>query len=505
MTRLPCTGGQWIPPADGESHGKGDPPDNVTKMIEEQGQHGIVISGVIAWFEVHRHMAAGTIWRQVADTSWNYKDITEAKKQLLAILTPSQLELITKNKDFRLKRTTSELEARKSLEITDIVSVLEYLSDTNAMPLVMASTCQIRMSPKSLGSLSPEASLGEMATKVQSLEACLEKYMASTKQQIVTLTEIVTEQRCEKEKTQSQNAIRLSETPNKKRKLADENPETSQELFETLNERVSDMEVMEVSESQNSYARALSGIQPLRRASLTNPPQARVEQANQKQQQMLKTVLQNTLGNKVDKSEKPKSRNIFHGKAKPTETGDAPTEENNLAADVDLVAFGVNLEAETDDLKSFLIAKGINVKDVKLLTKTELLSGNKVRSKTMQVTVKAGDHEKAMNPDLWPMRVGVRYYRAPPRRSAPGVGEQGVEAGAAPVTGAGGLQERGQGGARPRGQNYRGQQQQRFPQAKQRQGRRNRFEEVDGWNVPRTTPITLENLQQVLSQFASCP
>ena len=31
----------------------------------------------------------------------------------------------------------------------------------------------------------------------------------------------------------------------------------------------------------------------------------------------------------------------------------------------------------------------------------------------MKVTVKGAQHEKAMNPDIWPLRVGVRHFRAP--------------------------------------------------------------------------------------------
>ena len=40
----------------------------------------------------------------------------------------------------------------------------------------------------------------------------------------------------------------------------------------------------------------------------------------------------------------------------------------------------------------------------------------------MKVTVKAMHHEKAMDPDMWPYRVGVRHYRAP-QRSRQGAGD----------------------------------------------------------------------------------
>ena len=55
------------------------------------------------------------------------------------------------------------------------------------------------------------------------------------------------------------------------------------------------------------------------------------------QQQTLKNLFQNTLGKSVEmqqNSEKPKGRNIFHGKAKPTEKQGDIEVETNIAADV---------------------------------------------------------------------------------------------------------------------------------------------------------------------------
>ena len=37
------------------------------------------------------------------------------------------------------------------------------------------------------------------------------------------------------------------------------------------------------------------------------------------------------------------------------------------------------------------------------------------RTNTFKIVVKLSDYEKAMKPDVWPYRVGVRHYR-PPRR-----------------------------------------------------------------------------------------
>ena len=83
-----------------------------------------------------------------------------------------------------------------------------------------------------------------------------------------------------------------------------------------------------------------------------------------------------------------------------------------VAADVALVASGVSKEATGDQLKEFLINKGISVVSVEKLTRDEVVT----RTNTFKVVIKLTDYERAMNPDIWPYRVGVRHYK-PPRRT----------------------------------------------------------------------------------------
>jgi hypothetical protein len=245
------------------------------------------------------------------------------------------VELIKKEKDkeFAPARTGSDRQKRKVKDINDIVTILEFLSDKGMMPLLMTSPCQIRKTPKSLGSLSPKARMGEMATKVQSLENCLEKYMKCTKQQIETLTEIVTEQRAA-------------------------NPRGAES---------STMEDVEEVEIVKTYASKVQGVHPLRKNSQSKHPPQNSQNHSQipMQQQLLKNLLKNSMGKKAEiqqNSEKPKGRNIFHGKTNPTEKAGDIEIETNLAADVELVAFGVNKTAEPEHLMKFLVDKGIKVK-----------------------------------------------------------------------------------------------------------------------------------------------
>ena len=509
---LPCAGGLWVPSTedDGETHGKGNPPENIVKMIAEHGQMGIVISGVISWIETERHTSAGGIWKQVAGQCWGPVEVSEARKQMMLLMTSKQVDDLKKedNNFAKTRNATTDPTQRKMKEIEDIATILEFLWLSRKMPLILASTCQMRKSPKTLGSVGQDASMAEVMTKMQSMETCMSRFMNSSMNQMETLTEIVKEQR-----TAPPKFPQPTNTPGKKRKL-------DEEIYNTTNENVADMDVVEVDVEEHmstneSYAsRTMAGITPLKGAG----------QGPSQSNQMLKNVLKNlvekkTINQNDKKKEKPKRRHIFHGKAIVSNTEDVI--ESNLAADVEIVAFGVSKTAEPEHRKKFLTDRGINVEDVKCLTRDELVKDGTVRSKTMKVTVKASEHEKAMKPDVWPQRVGVRYYKAPSRK--PGAEEGGEE-------GAGGLLARGQvggqggwghqgGGARPRhrekrdlsqGGEYRSQQKHLPPGSREwNQMRRNRYEEVDGWNVPRgshhNSPITIEKIQQAIREINSSP
>ena len=90
--------------------------------------------------------------------------------------------------------------------------------------------------------------------------------------------------------------------------------------------------------------------------------------------------------------------------------------EEFIAADVSLVAFGVSKDATPEQLKEFVEGKEVTVIGIEKLTKEDA----ETRTNTFKVVVKLSDYEKAMKPEVWPYRVGVRHYK-PPRRNAQGM------------------------------------------------------------------------------------
>ena len=97
---------------------------------------------------------------------------------------------------------------------------------------------------------------------------------------------------------------------------------------------------------------------------------------------------------------------ILYGKSKVGKDN----EQLLLAANINLVATGVSKSATDVQLKNFLETKGIKVDEIECLTHHP-----DARTNTFRVAIAVKDYEKALDPDVWPYRVGVRQFR-PSRR-----------------------------------------------------------------------------------------
>ena len=76
-----------------------------------------------------------------------------------------------------------------------------------------------------------------------------------------------------------------------------------------------------------------------------------------------------------------------------------------LAADANLVASGVSKDATCEQLKEFIESKGVKVTEIELIS-----NAPERRTNTFRVAIKAADYDKAMQPEVWPYRVGVRRF-----------------------------------------------------------------------------------------------
>ena len=152
--------------------GKGEPPDCVLNILRKEGTNGIVISGVISWILVNRNESAKTIWKNVAVGHWKEEEVSIAKE---ALREAGGFELGKKVPGMKVNRNSGFGKVEKELQ--DIAKAIDYLTENKKMPLVLATANQIQRCPRTLGSVEQNASMGELASKIASLESCLTKYI----------------------------------------------------------------------------------------------------------------------------------------------------------------------------------------------------------------------------------------------------------------------------------------------------------------------------------------
>ena len=174
----------------------------------------------------------------------------------------------------------------------------------------------------------------------------------------------------------------VSDSPSKKRKTTESDPEV--------------IEVESGDGSKNTYA-AVAGGPPVIPAMLANGQFPGIRQIQPPG---------------TPSQPRQRKQSIMYGKAKTGKDG----EEELLAADVALVASGVSKDATAEQLKEFIGRKGIHVVEIEKLTKDDA----ETRTNTFKVLIKTADYEKAMDPEVWPYRVGIRHFK-PQRRSRQGM------------------------------------------------------------------------------------
>ena len=101
---------------------------------------------------MHRGERTTGIWKEAALQCWNDKEVTDSKRQLVSAMGPNlEDELKKTDRDFKTERKGSEKNPKKTLEINDIITILTFLSEKSKMPLVLASSEQMKRCPKTLG------------------------------------------------------------------------------------------------------------------------------------------------------------------------------------------------------------------------------------------------------------------------------------------------------------------------------------------------------------------
>ena len=371
MIATDLTGGGWVGAA--YTGGGGSVDHGLLEFLGDpagHGKNGIVIDGLVSWINIVQGSVTENVWKQQVLSHYEENEISESKAALWKACEVNIGDTL---------KSRRQGDNKTLMEIDDIHKGLRKLKDDSKLPLILASSGMMAKAP-SFGGISDKSTMGDVVSRVKELEDCVGTFVKMQSEQMKELTEIVTIS-ASQSKPLPPSFVRTQadpETPrSKKRRL-----ENEQKNLEPPS--APPAEQMECGEGHGvSYAAAA--------AAAGGAPSAS----------------QGVGGITPLQQQGPKKKTVLvYGKA----TTARDNIEEILAADVELVATGVSRDASSDQLKNFILNKGIDVLEIVKLTTFE-----HARTNSFKIKIKAAQYEKAMNPEMWPLRVGVRHYRQPRR------------------------------------------------------------------------------------------
>ena len=353
------------------------------EILTKESKNGIVISGLVSWLNIQRDTNAEGIWITVALEQFNPDEVTEAKKAVESVFAGDVKGLKEKIPNYSDRRKAGE--NKKKTELGDIRDMLKLYETLECMPVILATSEQMKRCPQFWGEQKTEDVAG-IIENVKMLKQVMSSYIEGNNQQMAEM----------RREMSSMMSVRPRSGSFLRQQTGVPEPPTTpgggskRQRVEEEQEQVPWAEQVEQEKTWADRAGlGVRGVRPL--------------EVQHQQQQGLGQVLKKMLEKKSNTPNR--ARKIF-GNAKTTDEN--KDEDFELAADVELAVFGVRTDVTEAMMTDHLKARKILVKEVKIQTKPEVLES--VRTITMKVTVPASQHEAAMKPEVWPYRVGVRLW-----------------------------------------------------------------------------------------------
>ena len=252
------------------------------------------------------------------------------------------------------------------------------LKENEALPLLL---CSNRMVPNfpAFHCDKDTTNVTDLMLKMKVLEQSVSGYMKTNNEQLQILTDTIAKSRTPMIPRIASSGMENEDTPGTKKRKVDETMQTKDQPMEGI----TPIGMNFVNAAKHQMMNQGQMFPPLN---------------YQKQQERV----QNQNQNKTTPRRKPA---LVYGNAK---KGTENEEQFQFSADVNLVASGVSKDATKEQLKDFIMSKGIKVTDIELLTN---FHKEESRSYTYRIAIKPEDYEKALNPEVWPYRVGVRPFK----------------------------------------------------------------------------------------------
>lgn len=333
------------------------------EFIKVHALNGALFNSFLLWADIQRKSLAEDIWKEQAMKRFNKEEIHEAKTELWNTCGEEALGKIVNRQGLH----------KKSSEVNDICEGLKKLSEADNVPLFLCTSGMVASTPI-FEHVSTDGGISILGNKLNVIEKSLKSLLEAAK-------------------------------------------EIDDDELGNLN---SSLVVKRLKSIEDSLAHALSNRKP---NDVSDSPLENISMVAPQESANVKDA-PNAEGGQTE-SDLPESDDdgfsLFHRKSRKTKNsnntwrstltsirGTARNSDNqgDMAADIQLVAYGLAKHVSGIQLSKFLEEKGLNIVSCDLLTKYE-----GARSLSYKITIRAYDLEKAQDASRWPERVGIRLYK----------------------------------------------------------------------------------------------
>ena len=353
-----------IPPGNGRfSSGSSMFFNSVDSLQHMIGDKGIIVSGLLVWMKSKMGKCDDKLVECHAELTYNEVEVVDAKNALWDVSESKAPMAFQKFQKGNINKGRNGGDSRTK-HISDMIKMLKILDETQETPILLATPVQLSMSPNDL-------SRSEDKDDTQSL---VENSIAKFQDNVMRILK----------KNSDDIALLKSgrfvsmRTPSVRRgseSFSQDEDHNSIKKIKTGSNLSKDL-------GQKFVASAIDNSQSGSAGPSTE----------------WSTVARKPPSNQ-SKNIPKKSKNILVGSANNKE----------LSANVSLVARGLSKGSTEEKLTDHLKDVGIEPLSIELMTKPDVIDN--VNSLTFKVTLKAADLERALNPNLWPYRCSVRYFK----------------------------------------------------------------------------------------------
>ena len=357
---------------------------DVFGYLKNEAKNGIAINGILVWIDVQQKSTPPDVW--IAQASYAFcEGEVEAARSALWKAVGVRKELIG-------EIIGHKSPGKKIKNLEDIHKAMITLKEKEALPMLLCSNGMVPNFP-AFHCDKKEMDTTDVLAKMKVLEQSMSSFMKQNNDQMRVLTDTIATVKSAPatwNNTMTTSGNDADDTPGTKKRKMDGNAQ--------MGGITPIPSGPPMPPGMNFAGAAMKNHHQMFQPSFLQQQQERVQnQSNQKQENQPKTG-------------RRRPSTLLFGKAK---DGNQESEKFLFAADVNLVASGVSKDATPEQLKEFIVSKGIQVTDIELLTNHKV----EARYYSYRIAIKAADYDKALQPEVWPYRVGVRLFK--PKRFQP--------------------------------------------------------------------------------------